>query len=191
MFFSIYDSIRYHTMNTKVHIYTSQIEAPLLSSISDVRSIASKSIFDFLLLYHDFQQRAIFHGEAERKTLWKCCSQEIAATLHAFYVKRMKEVFSGLFLQFQADLDAEEPEDSELLSSSRAPHDGKRMVTFGRKILLTAADGRALLMTQSSAGIRTPSREAQERPSPQQERVARAAVRRARMAAFRAEYDAK
>ena len=175
--------------NTKVHIYTSQIEAPLLSSIPDSRSAASKAIFDFLLLFHDFNQRSTSNSEADRKTLWKCLSQEIASTFHAFYVKRMKEVFSNVFLRYQSELDAEEPAEPGLSINSRAPHDGKRLVTFGRKILMTAADGDAVqskLAAVSAAGAQTPSEDGACHASPEQERAKRASVRRERMTAFRA-----
>jgi hypothetical protein len=105
----------------------------------------------------------------------------------------MKEVFSNAFLRYQSELDAEEPEEPGL-STTRMPHDGKRLVTFGRKIMMTAADGDAeqsKLAALSDAGIHTPSQDAARRASPEQEKAKRASERRARMATFRAQYDAQ
>jgi hypothetical protein len=112
----------------------------------------------------------------------------------ALYLKRMCILHAHYFVQFQEELDAEEPGSAE--PEVRIPDAQADAVTFavlGRKILSTAAEGVAKYEQEKirrAAQASTPDREC-PRLSPREERMARVEERRARMIAYRARFDAQ
>ena len=175
-------------MTSKAQIFISQVEAPFLNVLD---KSARYKVYDLLIAYADFKQKAVTQPGEQVVPLWNCMSVEVTDIMTAFYIDRMLVYHAAKIARYQQTLGGS---DGEAEDSEEESDDESELVTHDRRIVATAEEQEAISAIPSknrplslSSPLVKPSRAAGQKTKEHRRAVVRSLMEKYR-ADLRAEW---